>query len=157
MNADLIAKWNRKVDQQSVKDVKEMEANGTSQDYVEIPCGTYAVEVEKLELVSTKKTGDPMLTIWLKIIEGQHKGRLLFVNQVVDEPFKIHNANNLLRGLLDNTDSNIEVEWTGDYAEYADMIESIYHDISDKYTYDVDYTMNKKGFSQYKFTETYDK
>ncbi|MDY4823226.1 MAG: DUF669 domain-containing protein, partial [Candidatus Onthovivens sp.] len=38
-----------------------------------VPHGTYEVEVNKMELKKSKK-GDPMLSIWFKIINGPHKG-----------------------------------------------------------------------------------
>lgn len=153
---ELCKKWNQSVDKSSIDDVKQLEANnGNSQDFEELPVGTYAVKLEKLELASSK-AGDPMLTVWLKIIEGKYKNRLMFINQVVDAPFKIHNANEILRGLLNNTESKINVEWLGDYRKYADLIATIYDEVKDSYTWDVEYTKNNKGFALYSFVETYD-
>jgi len=153
---ELWKKWNQSVDKSSIDDVKQLEANnGNSQDFEELPVGTYAVKLEKLELTSSK-AGDPMLTVWLKIIEGKYKNRLMFINQVVDAPFKIHNANEILRGLLNDTESEITVEWLGDYRKYADLIATIYDEVKDSYTWDVEYTENNKGYALYKFVETYD-
>ena len=154
MNDDIFRKWNSTVDKGSIDEVKNME-NSQSGDYDEVPCGKYAVKIDKLELVSSKN-GSPMVCIWMKIIEGQYKNRLLFANQVVDEPFKIHRADEMLRQLLDDTESNIEVEWVGDYRKYATMIDEIFMEIKDSYTYDVEYGKTNKGFSTYTFTDTYE-
>ena len=75
------------------KDVEEAAENGGRR---EVPHDTYEVAVTKLELVKSKK-GDPMVTCWMKILEGEYKGSLIFMNQVVTQGFQIHIANEFLR------------------------------------------------------------
>lgn len=69
------------------KDVEEAAENGGRR---EVPHDTYEVAITKLELVKSKK-GDPMVTCWMKILEGEYKGSLIFMNQVVTQGFQIHN------------------------------------------------------------------
>ncbi|MBG9863102.1 hypothetical protein ABD99_00005, partial [Bacillus cereus] len=62
-------KFDKKIDLEALAaDVKEVEENGGG-DFEPLPDGQYEVAVEKLELTESKK-GDPMLTIWFKIVEG---------------------------------------------------------------------------------------
>ena len=48
------------------KDVEEAAENGGRRD---VPHDTYEISVQKLELTKSKK-GDPMVTCWMKIVEG---------------------------------------------------------------------------------------
>ena len=52
------------------KDVEEAAENGGRCD---VPHDTYEISVQKLELTKSKK-GDPMVTCWMKIVEGEYKG-----------------------------------------------------------------------------------
>lgn len=155
ISEELVKKWNRKVDKNSIDNVKSMENNGGS-NFEELEVGTYPVEIEKLELVSSKK-GDPMLSCWLKVLEGEYKGRKMFINQLVNKDFQIRKVNDILRGILSDTDLTIKVEWNGDYGEYRKMIEDIFFAVKDAFTYDVEFTKDKKGYNVYQFLGTYDK
>ena len=75
------------------KDVEEAAENGGRR---EVPHDTYEVAVTKLELVKSKK-GDPMVTCWMKIVEGEYKNSLIFMNQVVTQGFQLHIANEFMR------------------------------------------------------------
>ena len=66
----------------SEKERKEMEeriskASENNTSYVEIPSGTYAVEVEKME-VNTTSWGDEQVSIQFNIIDGEFKGKKIF-------------------------------------------------------------------------------
>lgn len=78
------------------KDVEDAAENGGRR---EVPHDTYEISVQKLELIKSKK-GDPMLTCWMKILEGEYKGSLIFMNQVVTQGFQIHIANEFLRSFV---------------------------------------------------------
>ena len=68
-------------------DIQKVEENGGG-DYKEVPYGTYEVKITKLELTESKKH-DPMVTAWFKILNGEYKNSLLFMNQVVTQGFQI--------------------------------------------------------------------
>ena len=72
-------------------DIKEAAENGKS--FKEVPHGDYEVKVEKLELIASK-AGDPMVTAWFKVLEGEYKSSLIFMNQVVNQGFQIHIVSN---------------------------------------------------------------
>lgn len=107
------------------KDVEEAAENGGRR---EVPHDTYEVAVTKLELTKSKK-GDPMVTAWMKIVEGEYKGSLIFMNQVVTQGFQIHIANEFLRALVEEMAEPIEA-----FIGYTD---------NDIYGVEVDFT-NKK-------------
>ena len=68
------------------KDAAEAAKNGNTRR--EVPHDTYEVEINKLELGKSKK-GDPMFSCWFKILAGEYKGSLIFMNQIVTQGFQI--------------------------------------------------------------------
>jgi len=137
--------FNKNVDIENlVKDVQEAE-NG---DYEEVPYGKYEIKITKLELTESKK-GDPMLSVWFEIINGENKGRLIFMNQVVLQGFQIHMANEFLRSL--QTDETVEFK---SYPQYNILILNIYEKIVNN-EYELEYGENKKGFQTFKILQKY--
>ena len=143
-------KYDKNVDLNGLKnDLKEVEENGGTGEYREVPHGTYEVKINKLELSASKK-GDPMLSVWFKILEGEYKNRLIFYNQVVTQPFQLHLANEFLKSL----DSGLEVKFDS-YAQYSDLILDIAETIDNKLEYAVEYSENK-GYSTFKIVEVFE-
>ena len=140
--------FNKNVDIENlVKDVQEAE-NRKNGDYEEVPYGKYEVKITKLELTQSKK-GDPMLSVWFEIINGNNKGRLIFMNQVVVQGFQIHTANEFLRSL--QTDETVEFK---SYPQYNILILNIYEKIVNN-EYELQYEENKKGFQTFKILQKY--
>lgn len=140
--------FNKNVDIENlVKDVQEAETREFG-DYEDVPYGKYEVKITKLELTQSKK-GDPMLSVWFEIINGNNKGRLIFMNQVVSQGFQIHTANEFLRNL--QTDETVEFK---SYPQYNILILNIYEKIVDN-EYELDYGENKKGFKTFKILQKY--
>ena len=151
MAKDLWDEFDEKIDTEGLaKDAKEAAENDGG-DYKEVPLGTYEVEVNKLELKKSKK-GDPMLSIWFKIIAGEYKGSLIFYNQVMSQGFGIHNANEMLRSL----DSGVEVEFTN-FKKYHGMLLDIVESIEGNLEYALEYGENNKGYNTYKITDVFEK
>ena len=96
------------------KDVEEAAENGGRRD---VPHDTYEISVQKLELTKSKK-GDPMVTCWMKIVEGEYKGSLIFMNQVVTQGFQIHIVNEFVRSLISEMADPIDVH----FKTYAPLI-----------------------------------
>ncbi|NFH47245.1 DUF669 domain-containing protein [Clostridium sporogenes] len=144
-------KFDKNIDVEGLKaDAKEA-ANNNS-DFKEVPHGEYEVEVNKLELRESKK-GDPMLSIWFKILTGEYKGSLIFYNQVLSSGFGLHKANEMLRSL----DSDIEVEFES-FSKYNNMLMDIAEAIDGKLEYQISYTVNKKNnkFSEYEIKDIFE-
>lgn len=130
------------------KDIKEAEQNG--QNYEDVPTGEYVVKINKLELTESKK-GDPMLACWFKILEGDHKNQLLFMNQVIKQGFQVHIANEFLRSLGIEKDIHFET-----FRQYGQLIFEIENEIENqRLEYALDYGM-KNGFSTFKITQVFE-
>lgn len=115
----------------------------------DVPYGKYEVKITKLELTQSKK-GDPMLSVWFQIINGEQKDRFIFMNQVVLQGFQIHTANEILRSL--ETDETVEFKG---YAKYNILILNIYEKIINN-EYELDYQENKKGYKTFKILQKFE-
>jgi hypothetical protein len=58
-------------------------------DFEEVPDGKYQVNVEKVELTRARSSGVPMLKWGLRILGPQHRGRMLWRNNVIGTPDNI--------------------------------------------------------------------
>lgn len=145
-------KWNKAIDVEGLaKDTKEVEANGGTGEYAEIPVGTYEIKIEKMELKESSK-GDPMFSTWFRILQGEHKNQLLFMNAVITQGFQIGNVNRFLRSL----EAVDEVEFK-DYAQYNDLIMDIMEAVEEAgLEYLIEYKKNKKDFPVYTIKEVYE-
>lgn len=148
------SKYNSMFNAEELKaQIKDIEENGGTGDYPEVPHGTYPVQIAKLELTETKKEPKrPMLSVWFKILDGEYKDQLIFMNQVCEKPFQLHTANEFLKSL----ESSIPVEFDG-FVRYANVIMDIAEDIEEhKVTYDLEYGVTKKGYNTFKIVEVYE-
>lgn len=125
------------------------EAKSGNVEYKDVPHGTYEVEVEKMELTESKK-GDPMVTIWFRIINGEFEGSILFMNQVITKGFQIHIVNELLRSMKSGLDVDFE-----SYSQYADLLMDIHERIDGNREFALEYG-EKKGFNTFRIAEVYD-
>ena len=146
--------WDKFNDAYNVKDladkVVEAEANGETGGFEEVPHGTYDVEINKMEL-KLSKNNNPMLSVWFKVLAGDEKGRLIFMNQVVTQKFQVHICNDFLRSL----DSGIDVKFT-DFGQYEQLIMDIHEAIDGKLEYGLKYGVTKKGFNTFEITDVYE-
>ncbi|MEG2262136.1 MAG: DUF669 domain-containing protein [Raoultibacter sp.] len=134
-----------------VDGLKEDVKNSTDRTFKQVDHGDYEVSVEKMELVSSK-AGDPMVTIWFKVIsEGEFKGSLIFLNQVITRGFQIHIVNELLRSM--DTDLGIEFK---SYKQYGELLMDVHEAINDKLEFALSYKEGKKGFSTFDITEVFE-
>lgn len=142
-------KFDEAVDTEGLaKDVKEAAENGG--EYVEVPHGDYEVAVQKLELTASKK-GDPMVTIWFKVLTGEYEGSLIFMNQMVTKGFQIHIVNELLRSM----DTGIDIEFVT-YKQYGNLLMDVAEAIDGNLEFALAYKEGKKGFSTYEITEVFE-
>lgn len=135
----------------SADEVRELDQNGGRKEYVDVPFGQYEVKVAKMELGASKK-GDPMLSVWFKVLEGKYKDSFIFMNQLVTKDFQIHIANDFLRSL----DSDETIEWTGRYSDYADLIDKVFDAIDKKLEYALDYHSDSKGYNVFEIKEVFE-
>lgn len=145
-------KWNKAIDVEGLaKDTKEVEQNGGTGDYAEVPVGTYEVKIEKMELKESSK-GDPMFSAWFRILSGDYQNQLLFMNAVITQGFQIGNVNKFLRSL----EAVEEVEFR-DYAQYNDLIMDIMEEIEGSgLEFLIEYKKNKKDYPVYTVKEVFE-
>lgn len=150
----VFAKFNEKVNkEQLAKDIAEAKENKGGAD---VPVGIYEVEVEKIECKETKK-GDPMISIWFNILDGNYKGCKLFHNLVIQPTsqyfgFQMHKAIEFIESLgtelelKDNTDLGALEEWVNDVFEYIQ---------DNGLEYDLEFSKDKKDFAVYTIKEIF--
>lgn len=152
MANNIFDKWDKEIDVEGLAaDVKEAAENGSG-NYREVPHGNYEVEVNKLEIVQSKK-GDPMVSIWFKIVSGEYKGSMIFMNQVITQGFQIHMVNEMLRKMTEEADAP-EIEFTS-YNQYSDLLMDVFESIDNNFEFALKYGKGKKDFNTYEITEVF--
>ena len=142
------SKFDKMVDVAGLK--KDIEsARENTGDFREVPHGNYEVAVNKMELTESKK-GDPMVTIWFKIVSGEFKNSLIFMNQVVTQGFQIHIVNELLRAM----DSGVDIDFES-YSQYAQLLMDVHEAIDGSLEFALEYG-ERKGFNTFKITEVFE-
>lgn len=142
------SKFDKQMDLEGLKhDIEDAKENGG--DFKEVPHGTYEVSINKLELTKSKK-GDPMVSVWFKILTGEYKGSLIFMNQVITQGFQVHICNEFLRSL----DSGVDVEFES-YSQYAELLMDIAEAIDGQLEYGLEYG-ERKGFNTFKITDVFE-
>ena len=141
------SKFDKKMDLEGLK--KDIE-DSASNDFKEVPLGSYEVAITKLELSESKK-GDPMVKIWFKIVsEGDYKGSLIFMNQVITKGFQIHIVDEFLRSL----ETNIDIHFDS-FSQYAELLLDVFEAIDGKFEYGLKYGENK-GFNTFEITDVFE-
>lgn len=152
--ASIFDKWNNSIDVEGLKkDIAEADkGQQNTGDYDEVPVGTYECKIEKLELKETKK-GDPMVSAWFRILNGEYQNKVMFMNQVVTQGFQFSIVNRFLKS-LDAVDAD-QVEFV-DYGQYNDLLMDIMEAVDGNLEYLIEYKKSKKDFAVYTVKEVYE-
>ena len=146
-------KINRSVDLEGLReDVKNASANGTG-DFPTVPAGQYEVTLVSLEIKGTKKDNRPMLAASFKILSGEYKNQLLFMNRVI---YGTKNDANMIKsavGWLNTLESGLDVAFQ-DYKQFADLVMEVAEAVDGKLEYAVDYDSDK--FNSISITEVFE-
>ena len=147
---DMFEKWNQNADLAGLKADIETAKEGGDREYEKVPHGEYEVKLDKLELKATKK-GDPMVSAWFTILEGEYKKSKLFMNQVITQGFQIHIVNEFLRSM--GTDLAIEFV---DYKQYADLLLDVAEECdANNLEFAMKYEDNK-GYDKFTITDIFE-
>jgi len=143
-------KWDKKIDIAGLKcDVQKASEN--KQDYKDVPKGKYEVKVTKLELKASKKSDDPMLACWMRVISGEYKGQYIFYYQMLTTGFGLHAANEFLRSL----ESGVTIQFD-QFKQYNDMLMDIMEALeAEKLEYVLHYGENDKGFKTFAIEDVF--
>jgi hypothetical protein len=151
--ASIFDKWNKSIDVEGLKkDVEEADKGGQQGEYREVPVGTYECKIEKLELKESSK-GQPMVSAWFRILNGDYENNLLFMNQVITQGFQISIVNRFLKSLEAVDDDQIEFK---DYGQYNDLLMDIMEAVDGQLEFLIEYKKSKKDFAVYTVKEVYD-
>lgn len=145
-------KFDKKVDLEGLKNDVAQALENDDGDFKEVPHGSYEVKIEKLELTESKSSHNPMFSCWMKILEGDYKGSMIFMNQVITQGFQIHIVNKFLRSLVEGMDVSVEFI---SYADYANEILDISEKIDGKREYLVEYG-ERNGFNTFEIKEVFE-
>ena len=147
-NYDVFEKFNEQFD---IAGLQEDIANaGSQKDFVEVPDGDYEVAIEKLELAESKK-GLPMAKCWFKIVTGDFKGQLIFMNQMLTSGYGFKIMNDFLESL----ESGLDIGFV-DFPQYAELLESVRQAVEGD-EYQLSYGHNEKGFGSYNIVQKFPK
>jgi len=147
--ANIWDKFDNAIDTEGLAaDVQQAAENGNS--FKEVPHGQYEVKIDKMELTASK-AGDPMVSIWFKVLDGEYKGSRIFYNQVITQGFQIHLANELLRSM----ETNLLIEFKT-YKQYGNLLMDALEAIDGNLEFSLKYGEGKKGFSTYDIVDVYD-
>lgn len=142
------SKFDKAIDVEGLKaDVASAQDNSSGGNYREVPKGEYEVSITKLELTASKK-GDPMVTIWFRIVSGDYENSLIFMNQVITQGFQIHIVNELLREMCEK---DVKFE---SYSQYGELLMDIHEEIEGNYEFALEYG-ERKGFNTFKINERF--
>lgn len=145
---NLFAEFDKAVDVKALaEDVKN---SSDSPVYKDVPDGDYEIKIEKLELVATKETHKPMVSGWFRVLSGEYKGQLIFMNQVVDEAFKIH----LVKQFLISLDTELDIDFET-YTQFGNLLMDVMEKIDGKLEYGLKYSHNRKGYATFEITEVF--
>lgn len=137
----IFEKFNKNVDLKGLKaDLDDVQKNGGGGGFEKTPHGKYEVKVEKMELKTTKSGDKPMLSMLFKILDGPHKNKLIFYNQVVTSGYGLHNANEMLKSLKSGEEIVFE-----DYVSYAALVENVFKAVDGNLEYELDYRAQEKN------------
>lgn len=148
------SKFDKQVDLEGLKkDVTEAQENGGG-DFKDVPHGKYEVAITKLELGETgpnsKTPGAPMVKVWFKILEGEYKNSLIFMNQVITQGFQIHLVNEFLRSL----DTDVEITFES-YSQFNELLLDVFEEVEGKLEFVLDYGENK-GFNTFTIEDVFE-
>lgn len=135
------SEFDNMVDDKMLEKIKDLESGKQNSEHPEVPHGEYDVVVEKLELGVSKK-GNPMTTVWLRIIEGQWADSIIFANLVMSKDYGIFNTKKFVKSLQPSVPVVFE-----NFTQWDILIKGIAEELCDKYIYTLKYgqTINKKG------------
>lgn len=138
---------------------REITSNATTQGQrAEVPVGKYEVKVEKLECKRSKSSGNPMVSIWFRILTGKFEKSVIFYNGVFHEDWMRHRVVKMLASLLDDPAHEAEINLilkSGNLDEINDFCMDVHEEIDGKFEYLLDYGQNK-GYQTYTIQEVYD-
>lgn len=131
-----------KVNKTELDSMEERFNNQNTGNFPELPSGTYAVELDRME-VGQSSWGTDQVNITFKITDGDHKGQLIFYNGTFDDHFA-HGKPQTARLISEMTDGEVdkfailkELDAGADNA--SNYLTDLYQAIAGQLAFDLDY------------------
>ena len=141
-------KFDNKVDLEGLKkDIEDLKNN--EGEFKEINLGVYEIKVDSLQLGETKAGDKPMVKARFKIINGEFKNSLIFMNQVITLPFQIK----IVKDFLTTLNSGLEIKFES-YSQFETLIDDVLQAIDGNFEYGLEYAENK-GFKTFKILDVF--
>ena len=158
INMSIFDKFTSKIDADELAASKqEIQSNANGGTREDVPVGKYEVKVDKLECKNSK-AGNPMVSIWFRILKGKFEKSVIFYNGVFHEDWMRHRVAKILSDLLDDGDRTAEINVilkSSKLEEINDFCMDIHEAIDGQFEYLLDYGQSK-GYQTYKIEEVYD-
>lgn len=129
------------------KDLAEAESGNAERK--EVPHGIYEVKITKLELTKSKTSGQPMVSCWFKVVAGDMKGQMIFMNQVLKTGFGLHKCNEFLRSI-----TSLPVTFES-FKQYNMLLMDIMEETDGKREYQLNYAKDAKGYNTFKIEKIF--
>lgn len=131
------------------KELEAMADDGNGGARKEVPVGEYEVTITKIAMKESK-SGKPMVSIWMKIVNGAYKGQLIFYNQLINTAFGIHLVKQFFVPF--NLPDKIMFE---SYEQFEKMLITVAEETKD-IEFALSYNINDKGYNEFKVTQIFD-
>lgn len=129
------------------KDLADVEAGNAER--IDVPHGVYEVKITKLELTKSKKSGQPMVSCWFKVVAGDMKGQMIFMNQVLSSGFGLHKCNEFLK-----TITSLPVTFES-FKQYSMLLMDVMEDVDGKREFQLNYGKGNKGYNTFKIEKVF--
>jgi hypothetical protein len=120
---------------------------------VKVPHGTYEVKITKIVSNPSKK-GTPMITVFMRILNGEFKGESLAYFQTISKTNGVPNTFQikLITDFLNSLKTGVEIKAPKLLSDTDELLDNIFSNINSEYG--VDYSEDK-GFDRYKIIEVF--
>lgn len=122
-----------------------------SNDTKKVSPGLYIVKLESLTVDKTKSTNRDCMNATFFIVEGEEKGKRLYMTQVISTAFTVSKVCNFVKSL----GSSLDVEYKN-LSEFSELVFCVFSEIDGKCEYDLKYYVNDRGYEEYEIKGIYD-
>ena len=137
--------WNDVYDEKYYQEVNSDSGN-------KVPHGRYEVSVINM-YPAKSKAGNDKLSAEFKILEGEYKGRVIYMHQPLHHSWPAKKAINLLRGLvLELPDIKVKNE---NPQQFETLVMDVFEAISGNYEYELEFGEDDKGYETFVITKVF--
>lgn len=155
------SQFDNMLDSEVMGKLQDLEAGKQGGDYEKVPHGEYEVVPEKIDFGTSKK-GNPMTTVWMRIVNAKDPENKRFINSMIfahfvvssgpNAAFGIHKSKEFIRKMDPSTPVVFE-----SFTQWDILLKGVAEELCGNASYILKYgeTVNKKGdrFDEYIITD----